>query len=114
MLVIVIIIICDVLGVSGLPKSSPMERSVSGKINCISPVSDNGIFPEEKENINKGVTDTMPASQISWFVPSGRLLGKIIGRLNSHTANAKHKLRKNVSKNNPLKAFKMVVFFMYV
>lgn len=42
-----------------------MLSSVSGNVNCKSPVRNSGILLAAKENIINGAVDTIPANQIS-------------------------------------------------
>lgn len=111
---VVMINVSDKVGRLFSSESQPIVSSVRGSVNCKRPVRDNGIFPVAKENINKGMTDTKPASQISGAAREGSSFGHIIGRSNVQMASARQVVRKTVSTNKPLTAFNEVDFLMYV
>lgn len=89
-----------------------IDISVMGSMNCINPVTDNGIFPVEYDSINKGVMETAPAIRIRVFDGLSSSSLYIIGMLSASLAIARPRVRNSVSTNSPLTASKEEYFFI--
>lgn len=100
-----------VLGGCCLEVMSEMVISVSGSVNCNSPVRVNGIFPVAKENNIRGVMDTAPDSHISRVDCEVSLSGGRIVKSNSQRVSVRHAVRKRVSMNVPFIASRWLAFF---
>lgn len=85
--------------------------SVSGSVNCNSPVRVSGIFPVAKENNIRGVMDTAPDSHINRVDCEVSLSGGRIVKSNSQRVSVRQAVRKRVSMNVPFTASRWLAFF---